>query len=183
MRLRRVWVGACLGLVVAACGGGSLTLSEYAAQGQAVVTVMEERIGKLDAEWDSQPSTVEGARTYWDHRLEARVEALEGLQDLNPPDGIAELHVTGLDLFSRLTAAEEALAVRVASFETVTEPGEWWNTAEGNAVHAVEEEIDALCQVFQAMYDATLERMSFSDVPWIPAEMKEPIQIDIGCQQ
>lgn len=183
MRLRRVWVGACLGLVVAACGGGSLTLSEYAAQGQAVVTVMEERIATLDAGRNSQTSTVEDVRAYWDRRLEARVRALAGFQDLNPPDQIADLAGTGLELFSRLIAAEEALAVRVAAYETVTEPGQWWDTPEGEAVQAVEDEIDALCNVFQAMYDATTERIVLSDAPWIPSEMKEIIQIDIGCQQ
>jgi hypothetical protein len=181
--MRRIWAGACLVLVVAACGGGSLSLSEYAAQGQAVVTVMEERVDALDAEWDSQPATVERARSYWDRRLEARVEALAGFRALDPPDDIAEQAATGLDLFSKLIAAEEALAVRVASFETVTEPEQWWNTAEGRAVGGVEEEIDALCHVFQATYDATIERIRLSDVPWIPPEMKEIVQIDIGCQR
>ena len=183
MRLRRVWAVACLVLVVVACGGGSLSLSEYNTQGMAVATAMEERIAALDAELDSQASTVERARTYWERRLEARREALEGFQALDPPDEIAELAETGLDLFGELIAAEDALAVRVASFDTVTEPEQWWNTAEGEAVRAVEEDIDALCQVFQAMYDATIERTGFSDVPWIPTEMKEVIQVDIGCQQ
>ncbi len=183
VRLRGVWGGACLVLVVAACGSGSLSLSEYAAQGQAVVEVMEDRIDTLDAEWDSQTPTVERARAYWDRRLEARVEALEGLQALDPPGGIAELAGTGMDLFTRLVGAEEALAVRVASFETVTEAEQWWNTAEGKAVRAVEEEIDTLCHVFQAMYDATIERAIVSDVPWISPEMKEIVQIDVGCEQ
>jgi hypothetical protein len=183
MRLRRVCVGICLALFVAACGGGSLSLSEYNVQGAALVTVMEQRIFTLDAEWDSQAQTVERARSYWDRRLEARVEALEGLQALDPPDKIAELHETGLDLFSRLTDAEKALAVRVASFETVTERDQWWDTTEGRAARAVDEEIDAFCHVFQAVYDATIERVILSDVPWVPSEMKEIVQIDIGCRQ
>jgi hypothetical protein len=143
---------------------------------------MEERIATLDAEWDSQTSTVEGVQTYWDRRLEARVRALEGFQALDPPDEIVGLHGTGLDLFSRLTVAEEALAVRVASFETVTEPEQWWNTVEGKAVNAVDEEILVLCRVFQARYDATIERTILSDVPWIPSEMKEIVRIDLGCR-
>jgi hypothetical protein len=149
----------------------------------ALVTVMEERINTLDTEWDSQTTTVERARTYWDRRLAARVEALEGLQALDPPSEITELHRTGLDLFTRLTTAEEALALRVASFETATEPGQWWNTAEGDTVRAVDEEIDAFCRIFQARYDATIERTGLADVPWIPPEMKEVVQIDIGCRQ
>lgn len=183
MRLRCMWAGVCLALVITACGGGRLSLSEYNVQGTALVTVMEERIYTLDAEWDSQTQTVERARSYWDRRLEARVEALEGLQALDPPDEITELHETGLDLFSRLTDAEKALAIRVASFETVTERDQWWDTTEGRAVRAVDEEIDAFCHVFQVAYDATIERVILSDVPWIPSEMKEVVQIDIGCRQ
>jgi hypothetical protein len=180
---RRVWAVVGLALVAAACGGGSLSLSEYNVQGTALVTVMEQRIYALDAEWDSQTQTVDRARSYWVRRVEARVEALEGLQALKPPDEIAELHETGLGLFSRLTAAEEALANRVASFETVTERDQWWDTTAGRAVRAADEEIDAFCHVFQAAYDATIERIVLSDVPWIPSEMKEIVQIDIGCRE
>lgn len=183
MRLRRIWAVVGLALVAAACGGGSLSLSEYNEQGMAVVTEMEQRIYSLDAEWDSQTETVERARSYWEERLEARVAALEGFHALDPPDEIAELHEKGLGLFSELTAAEEALAVRVASFETVTERGQWWDTTEGMAVRAVDDKIEAFCQVFQAAYDATIERMILSDVPWIPSDMKEVVQIDIGCRQ
>jgi hypothetical protein len=32
------------------------------------------------------------------------------------------------------------------------------------------------------MYDATVERVLVSDVPWIPSEMKEIVQVDIGCE-
>ena len=182
IRLRRMWVGVGLVLFAAGCGGGTLSLSEYNAQGGAVSVTMENRIDILDAEWDSQTPTTEGARTYWGRRLEARVEALEGFQDLRPPDSIAELHGTGLDLFGDLIAAEEALAVRVASFETVTEPEQWWNTPEGRAVRAVEEQINEFCHVVQARYDATMERIVLSDVAWIPPAMKEVVQVDVGCQ-
>jgi hypothetical protein len=167
--------------VAAACGGGDLSLSEYNAQGGAVSATMEARIATLDTEWDAQTSTVEGAQTYWDRRLKARVEALEGFRALDPPDVVANLHGTGLDLFIKLVAAEEDLAVRVASFESVTEPGQWWATAEGMAALDVQHDIDAFCQVFQSVYDATIERAVVSDLLWIPADMKEIIQIDLGC--
>lgn len=178
----RMLAGAGLVLVLAACGGGSLSLSEYNAQGQALVTVMEERIATLDTQWASQIPSVERARTYWELRLQARIEALEGLRALDPPGALAELHRTGVDLYSRLITAEEALAARVASFEAVTEPEQWWNTAEGAAVRSVEDEINEICRAFQASYDATIERLAFSDVSWIPSEMKEIVRIDVGCQ-
>lgn len=178
----RMLAGAGLVLVLAACGGERLSLSEYNAQGQALVTVMEERIASLDAQWASQTPSVERARTYWELRQRARVEALEGFQVLDPPDALADLHKTGIDLYRRLIAAEEALAVRVTSFEAVTEPEQWWNTAEGAAVRSAEGDINEICRAFQASYDATIARLAFSDVSWIPSEMKEIVRIDLGCQ-
>jgi hypothetical protein len=170
-------------LVVAACGGDSLTLSEYNERGSALVTVMEERLHALDVEWDTREPTVERARNYWDRRIEIRIETLEGLEGLEPPDELADLLGKGLDLFSQLTTAEKALGARLSSFETVTEPEQWWTTPEGKAVQAIDEEINTFCRVIQARYDATIERIVLSDVPWIPSDMKEIVQIDIGCQQ
>jgi len=144
--------------------------------------VVDQQIDALDATWDAQTHTVEGVRTYWDGRVHARAEFLKGLQALNPPDEAAELHGTVLDLFARLTAAEEALAVRVASFETVTESEQWWDTQEGQAAHAIDEEVTAICHVVQARFDATIEREVFSAVPWIPTEMRETVRIDLNCQ-
>jgi hypothetical protein len=171
-------------LLVAGCGDEETTLSvsEYAAQGMAVATVMEERIAALDAEWESQTPSVERVRSYWDRRLDAQFEALAGFEALEPPKSIAELHATGMPLFRKLIAAEEALAARVASFETVTGPDEWWGTAEAEAVASVNEETNALCLLFQAQYDATIERLSLSNASWVPSEMTEIVRIDVGCQ-
>jgi hypothetical protein len=180
--VRRIVAVVVVGLFLASCGGGTLSLAEYNEQGMALVSVMEERLYTMDAEWDSQTATVEDARTYWDRRIEAYERAIEGLEALEPAGEAAELHRTGMELFGKLVAAESALAVRVASFETVTGPEQWWNTAEGAAVGGVEEEIYSFCLVFQAMYDATVERIVVSDVPWIPSEMKEIVEVDIGCE-
>jgi hypothetical protein len=180
--LRRAVVGVCLILVVAACGGEKpLSLSEYATQGGVMTAVMEAQLATLDSDLSATVSPPE-ARVYWDARLQSRVDLLEELETLNPPDAIADMHSGGLDLFRRLISAEEALAARVNSFDTATEPEQWWNTTEAEAVDAVNEEILELCQVFQARYDATIDRTGLSEMPWIPEEMKEIVQIDVGCE-
>ncbi|MGB5169514.1 MAG: hypothetical protein WBN71_07925 [Acidimicrobiia bacterium] len=171
-----------LGLLVASCGDGSLSLAEYNEQGTALAAVMEDRIAELDAAWDSKTATVEDVRMYWDQRIDAFETALEGFLALNPSGEVAELHRTGMELFTNLVTAESAVADRAASFETVTGPEQWWATAEGAAVRAAEEEIYSLCLVFQATYDATVKRIAVSDVPWIPSEMKEIVQVDLGCE-
>lgn len=179
--MRRILVGVSLSLVVVACGGEDLTLGEYSTRGQAITVVMEERIQALDSGLDFQTARTDDVNDYWDHRVEARVDALERLHDLNPPATIADLHEQGMDLFSDLVEGEKAMAVRIESFDAVTEPSQWWDTAEGRSVQAVNEQILVLCNQFQAMYDATVARVVLSETPWIPDRMKEVIQIDVGC--
>lgn len=179
--MRRILVGVSLSLVVVACGGGDLTLGEYSTRGQAITVVMEERIQALDSGLDFQTARTDDVNDYWDRRVEARVDALERLHDLNPPATIADLHEQGMDLFSDLVEGEKAMAVRIESFDAVTEPSQWWDTAEGRSVQAVNEQILVLCNQFQALYDATVARVVLSDTPWIPDRMKEVIQIDVGC--
>ena len=178
----RAIVAVIAGLLLVSCGGDDLSLAEYNTEGLALGATMEERIYELDAELDPQTATVEDVRTYWDQRIEAYGKALEGYEALQPAAEAAELHGKGMELFTELVAAESALATRVISFDTVTSPEQWWNTAEGEAVGAVEEEIYSFCLIFQAMYDRTMERITLSDVPWIPAQMKEIVQVDIGCE-
>jgi hypothetical protein len=179
--VRRISVGLCLSLVVVACSSEDLTLGGYSTQGQAITMVMEERIQALDSGLDFQTASTDDVDDYWDRRVDARVDALEGLQDLNPPATIADLHEQGMDLFSDLVEGEKAMAVRMALFDAVTEPSQWWDTAEGKSVQAVNEQIFVLCNQFQVMYDATVASVVLSDTPWIPDRMKEVVQIDIGC--
>ena len=181
--MRRTLFGICLVLLVASCGGdGPLTLSEYATQGGAMTAVMEERIATLDAELSSSSVSPEAARSYWDARLQSRVELLEELRTLDAPDAMAVMHQEGLDLFSKLISTEEDLAARVASFDAETEVEQWWSVEEAAAVAAVNDDILVLCQTFQARYDATIDRTGLAEMPWIPAEMKEIVQIDVGCE-
>jgi hypothetical protein len=168
-------------VILVACGGGSLTVSEYAAEAEALVAVLEARFESLDTEWESKTPTPEGARAYWDGRLAVRAEFLQGVRALDPPDELAELHAAALDVFSRITAADEALAARVATFETVTEHWQWVDTAEGQAAEAVLEEVFAFCRASQAEFDATEERESLEDVPWLPPEMTEIVKVAFGC--
>ena len=98
-----------------------------------------------------------------------------------PSPSISDPVMVMLVSTSSSVVAEEALASRVSSFETATTPDQWWETPEGEAVRVVDAEILAFCLEFQASYDATIDRLVASDVPWIPREMKEIVRIDIGC--
>ncbi len=178
---RSASIALCLALVLVACGGGSLTLSEYGEQGEQLVIEVSERVDALDAELVSESQTVESVGTYWDERVEARRGFSEGLEALKPPDEAAELHAVVVDIFRRLTDAEEALAVHVTSLATVSEPAEWWVTPEGQAASAVDDEVTQICAVAQGAFDETVDREAVADVPWMPPEMKEVVRVAFGC--
>jgi hypothetical protein len=182
-RMLRV-VGGCLSAaILAACGGGPLTLSEYAGQAETLVGRMEAQFTVLDAAWESQTPSLEGALDYWDDRLAIRAEFLNGIDALVPPDAVAEQHAAALDVFTRFKEADEALAARVATMDDVTEHRQWLNTPEAEASLALLEEVYAFCRASQAEYDATREREGLANVPWLPSEMTEVVSVAFGCPE
>jgi len=172
---------ACLSLVVAACGGGSLTLSGYSEQAAELIFVVRDRIAKLDAEWLAATPTPEGVEVYWSERIAARTEFLEGLRTLDPPDEAADLHENVVPLFERLTAAEEALAARIVAYESLDDHWQGWDTPEGQAAQAVDHELVTLCVLTQAELDKTQSRELLAELSWFPSDMKEVVKVALGC--
>lgn len=170
-----------LALLAAACGGGALTVSEYAAEAEVLVAEMTQEFASLDAAWEAEAPSVEGAARYWEGRLDVRRQFLDGVRDLDPPEAVADQHAAALDVFDRITAADEALEQRAASFETFTEHWPWVDTPEGEAADALLEEVFAFCRASQAAYDATQDRASLQEVPWVPSELTEVVSVAFGC--
>lgn len=179
----RVWAVACLFLVIASCGGGRMSLAEYGEQSEVLTVDVIERLYAADAEWESQPPSLERAQAYWDTRLTARTEFLEGIKGFNPPQDLAEFHQGAVDLVTRLVAAEQAMADQAATYETVTDHWQWWDTPEGQTARALDNEIIAICHVAQAEFDATEDREEFRDTPWVPPELKEVIRVAFSCPE
>lgn len=171
----------CLAMMLAACGGGPLTLEEYGAQAEDLVTAVTVRIDDLDADLESYAQTAGGTVTYWDNRLDARVEFLEGLEALDPPEEAVELHAVVVALFRRLNDSEAALAETVAAMAPGIGAAAWWDTPEGRAAAAVDEEVSTICHVAQGQFDQTKSRDAFGDMPWIPTEMKTAVRVAFGC--
>ena len=179
VRRMRAWI--CLAVTLGACSGGSLAPAEYAEQAESLVAEMQAQFAAIDSAWESEVPTVEGAQNYWEQRLEIRAEFLDGVQSLKPSEGIAGQHAAALDVFERITAADEALADRVATFDSVTEHWQWVDTPEGQAAEAVLEDVFEFCRASQEEYDATAGREDLEEVPWVPPEMKEAIKVAFGC--
>ena len=102
--MRRAATIAAIIVTIAACGSAELTLTEYAESVEELVAEMEADFRDLDAEWVSQPPSMDRALEYWDGRLDIREDFLEGVEELTPPERILSQHEAALDVFARMTA-------------------------------------------------------------------------------
>ena len=166
-----------VGLTLAACGGGGLSLTEYVdrlnAAGDRLNPQAEALISAL--EQDTTPMEVNATM----ERMAAlRIESVEAAEALDPPEQIAHLHDLFLSWEKRLLPSEEAWAVRagaVAGWE------EFFETDEVAAYRAALVEGKQVCTEFQTMLDATAERGVFADTPWLPSALSEVVEARLGC--
>jgi hypothetical protein len=186
--VRRAWAGICLVVfvVAAGCGGGEMTLTEYAEELNAIV-------GRAGQRWEAYVATpqgevlVAGREQLTEFTPQDLQAALEGVWEIeietrdaaaaiDPPEQVADLHrlLFGINLIP----TEEALAARAG---TAADWSELSETPEMAAYRAVVAETKQVCTDFQSELDATTERGVFADVPWIPGELKEVIEAVLGC--
>lgn len=168
-----------LGLV--ACGGDSGSgLGEYAARLEDEVVAMNARLDEIDVQLEAVAS-VDEARQLWDQRIAARQRFVDHLAAVDPPESATELHAAAGDILGRLIEAEAAMGVLAGEHETVLSLGQIWNTPEGQAARAVDQEAVAICRAAQASFDETAGREVLADVPWVTSDMKEVIDVVFGC--
>lgn len=181
MRIHRFWLGLLPALAVVGCGSAELTLTEYATELEGLVAEMEVRFIDIDAEWLSEPPSVDRAAEYWDQRLDIRNDFLNGIEELQPPEEAVDMHEQSIGIFTRITDADVALRARVDTMDTFTDHWQWVDTPEGQAADAVLADVYAFCRQSQEEFDATSDRETFDDMPWIPSEMKEVVRVAFGC--
>ena len=183
---RFVLLGAGVALSVSACGGGEVSLSEYA---EELTTLMEEAIEQgeeLTASGTGAVLVAEGAQLdeFTPKDLQAaleRVKAMEqriraGADAIEPPEALADLHRLMFD--TRFAMALEPLAARSGTAATWEELSQTPEMAAYREAVTVDKQA---CLDIQAELDATAERGIFSDNPWLPDELKEVIDVLLGC--
>jgi hypothetical protein len=176
--LRYKWASILAALLLAGCSSGELTLTEYASEVEDMVAEKASRLDVLGTNLASQPPGLERTRAYWQGRAEAGAALLEQLDNLDPPGQITDLHTTTRGIMARYVAAEGAYAERAKTAGSIEELEA---SAEARAVGEVEGEIIALCRAAQAQLDATADREAFTDLPWIPPELQEVVQVAFRC--
>ena len=176
--MRRALTVGCLAVLLARCGGGRLSLTEYAETLEAIASELSEQLEVGDVRMSTGTPTVEDAREVLTDAVDVRAEFQEALTALDPPDDVADLHADLVDLHAQIISAQEAFAART---ETATGLEELEQSAEAQAYRAMVAESVSVCEEFQARIDATADRDVFVDTPWIPADLKEVVEATFGC--
>ena len=189
MRLRRVWAGAWLILLLAACGGGEMSLTEYVerlntiveqARQQYEVLVTSPQGAVLVAEPDQltgfAPQDLQAALEQV-REIEAAVD--EATAAIDPPEQVADLHDLFFDFDGDFISAQEALAARAG---TAVDWEELSASPEMVAYRAALAKDKQECADSQTQVNAIGEQRGvFADTPWIPGELKEIFEVVLGC--
>jgi hypothetical protein len=190
---RAAGVLAAAGLLLASCGSGSLTLTEYVEELDALFDRAVARYESLVTTPGGMVLVVgqgahygfdTGGRQLTDFTTQDLHLALEELADIqnevaaaaaeiDPPDELEELHHL---FFRRLPIEPLAAAAGSAdSWEELTA------TPEMEAYRLAMVADGEVCNEFQSTLDATAQRGAFADTPWIPGRLKEIVDYALGC--
>ena len=180
-------------LLLAGCGGGEMSLTEYV---QEINAIFERGIEQYEPLATSQEGLVlivgqgshlgiadqgvkltdfapQDLHVALERVAEIQAEALAAAAAIEPPEQIGDLHQL---YFRELPIAE--LAARAGTAADWYELSESAEMAAYRAALAADNEV---CAEFQAKLDATAERGVFADTPWIPGELKETVNYALGC--
>lgn len=187
--LYRLWTGLCLTLVLAACGGGEMPLTEYVDRLNVIVEQARQDYGELvagpqgrvliaDAEQlaNFSPQDLQAAL---ERVREIEAEVDEATAAIDPPEQVADLHHIFFDFDGDFISAQEALAVRAG---TAADWEELSETEEMAAYRAALAKDKQDCFDSQAQVNTIGEaRGAFAETPWIPGELKELFEVALGC--
>ena len=173
---------ACIVVLLGGACASTPSLPEYSGTVEELVTIMNSRIDAADSRYEAEP-TVENVGRLATDRMAARSEFIERFGALDPPEEVADLHATALDILTRLATAEAEWTTVALEVDSAEELNDLWTSVEFHAARAVDEEAVAICIAAQSELDATGERETLSDVPWIPPEMKEVIEVAFRCSR
>jgi len=184
--MRAVFSGLSLVLLVSGCGGGAMSLTEYVESVNVIVGNAAQQYESLLASPRGDVLGVDRSQlnAFTPQDLQAALEQTsaietefkEAVEELEPPDAVADLHRFLID--PELTEVEAALAHRAGSAASWDELSA---SAEMAAYRAVLTRDRLDCFELEAELDATADRGAFADTPWLPSEMKEIVDAALGC--
>ena len=160
-----------------------MTLSEYSNEAAALIERVDSRLDERHAQFVAAPPSVEGTQAYLAERVAGYHELVDGFDDLDPPEQVAELHAAVENIFGELLAAEQARASFAATVVSSDTLDQVWEGPEAQAVRAAELQAITLCYAAQDQIDETQERAAVGDVPWMPPDLKEVVRVSFDCPE
>ncbi len=189
--MRAGLVSLCLVLALGACGGNASPLTEYVESLNTIVENARQQYGDLVATPQGGVLVAESEQLadFTPQDLQTALERVrvieagveEATAAIDPPPQVADLHHLFFDFDSEFIAAQEALAMRAGSAAD-------WNelsaTPEMAAYRTTLAQDKQDCIAAQAEVNAIADRReSFTDTPWVPAELKEVFEVAFGCDE
>ena len=171
--MNRLIFATSLMLLLLGCGGGTLSMTEYAETLDLLASDLGGKLEDMDVRVTGTP-TVEEARLVLGEALTARTEFQESLTELDPPRELADIHNDLVDLHARIITVQGAFAAQAA---TATSLDELLNSTESDAYQAVQIELLELCPDLQARVDAIAD---LAGIPWIGTG-REVVRVAFGC--
>ncbi len=179
----------CLALVAAACGGGDMSLTDYVVHVNTAVDSAAQQYFDLVASPQGEVLvadaeqltnfTPQDLQVALEHVREIEAGVEHAVNDITPPEEIADLHDLLFNFDDDFISSQDALAIRAGTAE------DWEELSESSEMAAYR---DALaqdkqqCADSQAGMNAIAERRDvFADTPWIPGELKDVVEAVLGC--
>ena len=172
-------------LLIGACGSEGISLTEYVEQVNVVAEVASQKGAELLADaaqtTDATPQQVQAGLERG--LREIRIPLQEAIDDISPPDQLADLHDVMWDWHANFITIERALAARVG---TTDDTGAGWealsDSPEMASFRSAVAEGKQLCDGFQAELDDIAALGVFADTPWMPGELQNVVEAALGCQ-
>ncbi|NNC93139.1 MAG: hypothetical protein HKN80_11690 [Acidimicrobiia bacterium] len=176
-------------LMLSACGGGEMSLTEYVdrlnviveqARQQYEALVTSSQGGVLIAEADQIAGfTPQDLQTALERVREIEAEVEEATAAIDPPEPVAELHNLFFDFDNEFISAQEALGVRAGMAADWTELSESPEMAAYRSALAADKQH---CFDVQAEVNTIGEQgETFANTPWIPSQLMEIFEVALGC--
>ena len=177
-------------IAIGGCGGGELSLTEYVDEVNELVADARSQYEELIASGEGDVLWAEGEAllNYTPGDLHVMLERIAVLGDevldearaLEPPELVADLHDMWFEVEGDgFTDAQQALATRAGT------AADWYELSDTPEMAAYRDALaadKAACVEFQATLDATEDRGVFADTPWVPGELREVVDVLLGCE-
>lgn len=175
---RALTLAVSLVIVFAACGG-SLTADEYVEELNLLAATGRSDFEAAGVVYNqiAEP-TMADEISFLEREVAIRRVFIDGFEALDPPEPIVEVHQLLGDVFVRLTAAAEGLAVAAGTVGSIEEAERTPEFAEYRAANA---DGALICLDVQArLDDLAASGKAFADQPWLSG-LGLVVEAALGC--